>query len=149
MLQPFPLSCHYFEALLTIQNLFMKQFFSTSLLVLALTSFFMSNINAQNNSSIITQKTPVLKTYLIERDIPGAGQLASADLKGISQKSCTVLKEMGQGIEWLNSYVTGNKIFCVYRAENETLLRDHAKKGGFPITSIIEIYNTISPKTAE
>ena len=82
----------------------MKQFFSTSLLVLALTSFFMSNINAQNNSSIITQKTPVLKTYLIERDIPGAGQLASADLKGISQKSCTVLKEMGQGIEWLNSY---------------------------------------------
>ncbi|XVJ68125.1 MAG: DUF4242 domain-containing protein [Lacibacter sp.] len=89
-----------------------------------------------------------MKTFLIERDIPGAGNLTPADLKGISQKSCTVLKQMN-GIQWVQSYVTGNKIFCVYRAENETLLREHAKKGGFPITNIIEINNTISPATAE
>jgi hypothetical protein len=69
-------------------------------------------------------------------------------LKGISQKSCSVLKEMGTGIQWVQSYVTGNKVFCVYRAENESLLREHAKKGGFPVTSITEIANTISPATA-
>ena len=69
-------------------------------------------------------------------------------LKGISQKSCSVLKEMGTGIQWVQSYVTGNKVFCVYRAENESLLREHAKKGGFPVTSITEIANTIGPATA-
>lgn len=97
-----------------------------------------------------TKKTePALKTYLIERDIPGAGNLTPADLKGISQKSCSVLKEMGNGIEWMHSYVTGNKIFCVYKAENEDLLRQHATKGGFPITNITEIGTTISPETAK
>ncbi len=79
---------------------------------------------------------------------PGAGAFTPADLKGISQKSCSVLKEMGTGIQWVQSYVTGNKVFCVYRAENESLLREHAKKGGFPVTSITEIANTISPATA-
>ena len=69
-------------------------------------------------------------------------------LEGISQKSCSVLKEMGTGIQWVQSYVTGNKVFCVYMAENESLLREHAKKGGFPVTSITEIANTISPATA-
>lgn len=127
----------------------MKQFFLTSLVLMALTFFSINNAAAQNSNSNTEKKQPVLKTYLIERDIPGAGQLAAADLKGISQKSCTVLKEMGPGISWVQSFVTGNKIFCVYRAENETLLREHAKKGGFPITSITEINNTISPKTAE
>ncbi|MCY7293036.1 MAG: DUF4242 domain-containing protein [Ferruginibacter sp.] len=107
----------------------------------------MNNATAQN--SITATKTTELKTYLIERDIPGAGQLAADQLKGISQKSCSVLKEMGPSISWVQSYVTGNKIFCVYRAENETLLREHAQKGGFPITSITEINNIISPKTAE
>lgn len=108
--------------------------------------FSLSHLSAQSKTD---NKKPILKTYLIERDIPGAGQLATADLKGISQKSCSVLEEMGPGIVWLQSYVTGNKIFCVYQAENETLLKEHAKKGGFPITSITEINNTISPKTAE
>ena len=96
----------------------------------------------------IQAKAPVMKTWLIERDIPGAGAFTPADLKGISQKSCSVLKEMGTGIQWVQSYVTGNKVFCVYRAENESLLREHAKKGGFPVTSITEIANTISPATA-
>ncbi|HSN61614.1 MAG TPA: DUF4242 domain-containing protein [Ferruginibacter sp.] len=125
----------------------MKQIILNSLLLLALTFFFMNNAIAQNSKTSNDQ--PLLKTYLIERDIPGAGQLTAPDLKGISQKSCSVLKEMGPGISWIQSFVTGNKIFCVYRAENETLLREHAKKGGFPITSITEINNTISPKTAE
>jgi len=101
----------------------------------------------QTNKSDKNGKAP-LKTYLIERDIPGAGSLTAADLKGISQKSCGVLKQMN-GIQWVHSYVTGNKIFCVYKAENEALLREHAIKGGFPITSITEINTTISPKTAE
>jgi hypothetical protein len=105
-------------------------------------------VSASAQSNTVAKKEPVMKTFLIERDIPGAGNLTPADLKGISQKSCTVLKQMN-GIQWVQSYVTGNKIFCVYRAENETLLREHAKKGGFPITNIIEINNTISPATAE
>ncbi len=127
----------------------MKQIFLTSLLLLALTIFSMNNASAQNSNSNTEKIQPALKTYLIERDIPGAGQLTATDLKGISQKSCSVLKEMGSGIAWVQSFVTGNKIFCVYRSENETLLREHAKKGGFPITSITEINNTIGPKTAE
>ena len=105
-------------------------------------------VSASAQSNTVAKKEPVMKTFLIERDIPGAGNLTPADLKGISQKSCTVLKQMN-GIQWVQSYVTGNKIFCVYRAENEALLREHAKKGGFPITNIIEINNTISPSTAE
>jgi hypothetical protein len=96
-----------------------------------------------------SKKESVLKTYLIERDIPGAGSLTPAELKGISQKSCTVIKEIGPQIVWLQSYVAGNKIYCVYKAENEELLRTHAKKGGFPITTITEINTTISPTTAE
>lgn len=118
-------------------------------MVLSLTLFSMSNATAQNSNNTTNKNQPELKTYLIERDIPGAGQLSANDLKGISQKSCTVLKEMGPNISWVQSYITGNKIFCVYRAENETLLREHAKKGGFPIASITEINNTISPKTAD
>lgn len=95
------------------------------------------------------KETPVMKTYLIERDIPGASKFTNIELKGISQKSCTVLTEMGPKIKWQQSYVAGNKIYCVYQAENEELLREHAKKGGFPITQITEIANIISPETAK
>jgi hypothetical protein len=116
-------------------------------LVAVLLLSFGASVCAQDKPS--QKKSPVMKTWLIERDIPGAGAFTPADLKGISQKSCSVLKEMGTGIQWLQSYVTGNKVFCVYRAENEALLREHAKKGGFPVTSITEIANTISPATAE
>ncbi len=90
---------------------------------------------------------PELHTYLIERNIPGAGNLTAEQLKSISQTSCTVLKEMGPKIQWLHSYVTGDKVFCVYKAENEELLREHAKKGGFPVNSITRIKATISPAT--
>ena len=96
-----------------------------------------------------TAKATQMKTYLIEREIPGAGKLTAEQLKAISQTSCTVLKEMGPRIQWIHSYVTGNKIFCIYKAENEDLIREHAKKGGFPANSIIEIASIISPATAD
>ena len=90
-----------------------------------------------------------MKLFLIERDIPGAGTLTPVELKGISQKSCTVLTSMGPKIKWVQSYVTGNKIFCVYQAEDEKLIKEHAQKGGFPISKITQISSTISPATAE
>jgi hypothetical protein len=102
---------------------------------------------AANNSK--TKKSTTMKTYLIERDIPDAGKLSPEQLKAISQKSCSVLKEMGPDIQWIQSYVTGDKIFCVYKAENEDLIREHAKKGGFPANVITEISTTISPATAK
>ncbi|MGF2413932.1 DUF4242 domain-containing protein [Ferruginibacter sp.] len=103
--------------------------------------------NAATNHST-TKNTATMKTFLIERNIPDAGKLTPEQLKGISQKSCSVLKEMGPKIEWLQSYVTGNKIFCVYKAESEELIREHAKKGGFPANVITEIGTVISPETA-
>ncbi|MEO6980449.1 MAG: DUF4242 domain-containing protein [Mucilaginibacter sp.] len=90
-----------------------------------------------------------MKTYLIERDIPNAGKLTPEQLKAISQKSCSVLQNMGPQIQWLQSYVTGDKIFCVYKAENEDLIREHAKQGGFPANVITEIATTFSPATAK
>ncbi|UAY53722.1 DUF4242 domain-containing protein [Ferruginibacter albus] len=91
-----------------------------------------------------------MKTYLIERDIPSAGNFTAADLKAISQKSCSVLKDMGSdNIQWVQSYVTDDKIFCVYKAKNEDLIREHGAKGGFPVTKITEISSVISPATAQ
>ena len=87
--------------------------------------------------------------YLIERNIPGAGKLSAADLKGISQKSCGVLNKMGPQIQWVHSYVTGDQIFCVYRAPNEEMVREHARQGGFPADKVSEITTTIDPTTAE
>ncbi|MEM9078230.1 MAG: DUF4242 domain-containing protein [Bacteroidota bacterium] len=89
-----------------------------------------------------------MKTYVIERIIPGAGDLTAEQLKGISQTSCTVLEEMGPTIEWKHSYVTGDKVYCVYKAENKALIEQHAKKGNFPANSISEVATTISPQTA-
>ena len=96
-----------------------------------------------------TKNDTKMKTYLIEREIPGAGKLTPAELKAISQTSCTVLKEMGPKIQWIQSYVVGDKIYCVYKAENEELLREHAQKGGFPANAIIEVPSIISPATAD
>jgi hypothetical protein len=89
-----------------------------------------------------------MKTYVIEREIPNAGKLTAEQLKGISQTSCSVLKEMGPSIQWIQSYVTGNKIYCIYKAQNEELIKEHAKKGGFPANSINEVATIISPATA-
>lgn len=87
--------------------------------------------------------------YIIERDIPNAGALSPQDLQGISQKSCSVLHEMGPRIQWLQSYVTGNKVYCVYIAPDEASIREHAEKGGFPANRISEIKTVIDPTTAE
>ena len=86
---------------------------------------------------------------MIIREIPGAEKLTPEQLKGISQTSCSVLKELGPRIQWIQSYVTGNKIYCIYKAKNEELIREHAKRGGFPANSISEVSNVISPATAE
>ena len=87
--------------------------------------------------------------YVIERDIPRAGSLSADELKAISQKSCGVLKELGPEIQWIHSYVTGDKIYCIYNAPNEALVREHATKGGFPANRVSEVKVIIDPTTAE
>ena len=87
--------------------------------------------------------------YVIEREIPGAGKLSPEQLKGISQTSCGVLSKMGPQIQWVHSYVTGDKIYCIYNAPNEEMVREHAKQGGFPANSVNEVTTIIDPVTAE
>jgi hypothetical protein len=87
--------------------------------------------------------------YVIERQVPGAGSLSSDQLKAISQTSCGVLRKLGPEIQWVHSYVTGDKIYCVYIAANEQLVREHAAQGGFPANSVAEVTSIIDPTTAE
>jgi len=87
--------------------------------------------------------------FVIEREIPGAGKLSAAELKAISQKSCSVLSSMGPQIQWVQSYVTGDKIYCVYNAPNEEMVRRHAKEGGFPANKVARVATIIDPTTAE
>ena len=87
--------------------------------------------------------------YIIEREIPNAGALTSEELQGISQKSCSILKEMGPSIQWLESYVTADKVYCVYIAPDEANVREHAEKGQFPANRISEVKTIIDPTTAE
>jgi hypothetical protein len=103
---------------------------------------------AQNAAVTNNLNKNEMHTYVIERNIPGAGQFSPEKLKAISQTSCTVLKEMGPEIQWIHSYVTEDKIFCVYKAENIELIKEHAKKGGFPANAIYEVSSVISPATA-
>jgi hypothetical protein len=87
--------------------------------------------------------------YVIERDIPGAGDLGPEQLQGISQTSCGVLQEMGPQIQWLHSYVTGDRIYCVYIAPDEETVRQHAQRGGFPANRVSRVGTIIDPTTAE
>ncbi|MHB8208719.1 DUF4242 domain-containing protein [Mucilaginibacter sp.] len=87
--------------------------------------------------------------YVIEREIPAAGKFSAEQLRAISQTSCNVLKNMGPQIQWVNSYVTADKIYCVYIAPNEEMIREHASQGGFPANSVSEVLTTIDPTTAE
>ena len=87
--------------------------------------------------------------YIIEREIPNAGALSPAELKAISQKSCGVLKHLGPSIQWVQSYVTEDKITCVYIASNADLIREHAKLGGFPADRVLEVATIIDPTTSE
>ena len=87
--------------------------------------------------------------YVIEREIPDAGKLSAEELQAISQKSCGVLRQLGPSIQWVQSYVTDDKIYCVYIAPNEDMVREHAEQGGFPANRISEIKQVIDPTTAE
>jgi len=87
--------------------------------------------------------------YVIERNIPNAGKLSAQELHGIAQKSCGVLNKLGPQIQWVQSYVTNDKIYCVYVAPNEQMVREHAKQGGFPANSIARVMTVIDPTTAE
>ena len=87
--------------------------------------------------------------YVIEREIPGAGKLTTADLQGISAKSCNVLRDRGPSIQWVESFVTDDKIYCVYIAPNEALVREHARQGGFPANKVSQVRSMIDPTTAE
>ena len=87
--------------------------------------------------------------FVIEREIPGAGDLTAEELRGISQKSCGVLQSMGPQIQWVQSYVTGDKIYCVYIAPDAEAVREHAAHGGFPANSVSEVKSVIDPTTAE
>ena len=87
--------------------------------------------------------------YVIEREIPEAGKLSGEQLQAISQKSCGVLKELGPQIQWIQSHVTDDKIYCVYIAPNEEMVREHAKQGGFPANRVSEVKQVIDPTTVE
>ena len=87
--------------------------------------------------------------FIIERELPGAGKLSPADLQAISQKSCGVLRELGPQIQWVQSFVTQDKIYCVYVAPDEKTVREHARQGGFPANSVARVVTVIDPTTAE
>ena len=87
--------------------------------------------------------------YVVEREFPGIGMLSEIELRSISQTSCNVLKEMGSGIQWLHSFVSDNKIYCVFIAPDEEAVRTHSEKGGFPVSKISKIHTVIDPTTAE
>ena len=87
--------------------------------------------------------------YVIEREMPGVGELGAGDLKQASQTSCSVLRDLGPQIQWVHSYVTDNKLYCVYRAGNEDIIREHAQRGGFPCNKISQVRSVIDPTTAE
>jgi len=87
--------------------------------------------------------------YVIERDLPGAGKLSPKELQAVSQKSCSVLGKMGPQIQWVHSYVTGDKIYCIYLAPNEEMVREHARQGGFPANRVSAVKAVIDPTTAE
>ena len=87
--------------------------------------------------------------FLIERDMPGIGRLGAEDLRHASQTSCSVLDELGPRIQWVQSWVTDDKLYCVYRAPDEELIREHGRRGGFPVNKVSQVRTTISPMTAE
>jgi Protein of unknown function (DUF4242) len=111
-------------------------------------SFFLISLTSTAQTSINPETKNVMHTYVIERDIPGAGKFTPEQFKAISEKSCGVIKEIGSSIYWDHSYVTENKIFCIYKAENIDIVKEHATKGGFPANAIYEVETIISPATA-
>ncbi len=123
----------------------------STLFTLILISFMMTGCNNTEKTSADSIRSEAKSTsqnmYVIEREIPGASDLTPEDLKGISQKSNGVLDEMGSEIKWMHSYVAGDKIYCVYSAPNEEMVREHALKGGFPANSVSKVAAVIDPST--
>lgn len=117
-------------------------------LTIILAVFSTSMALAQQKEANEPLKSSTMKTYLIEREMPGAGALTQAELQGASQKSCDVLKAMDTNIEWVNSYVLDDKLYCVYNAQSKELIKEHAEKSGFPCNKIMEIKANIDPSTA-
>jgi Protein of unknown function (DUF4242) len=95
------------------------------------------------------RRNRVMPKFVIEREIPGAGNLSASDLKAISRKSCGVLSSLGPKVQWVQSYVTADRIYCIYHAEDESLVRRHAELGGFPANKISRVFSVIDPATAE
>jgi hypothetical protein len=91
----------------------------------------------------------IMPQFVIEREMPGVGNLGSDELQGASQNSCSVLRELGPEIQWVHSYVTDDKIYCIYRAPSEQLIREHAENAGFPANSIAQVRSVIDPTTAD
>ncbi len=119
-----------------------------SIIILALiTSNFAVGQDQQQQEPLKNKTT--MKTYVIERIIPGAGDLTAEQLKSVSQTSCIVIEAMGPKIEWQHSYVTGDKVYCVYNAATKDLIEEHAKKAGIPANSISEVKTVIGPETAK
>lgn len=87
--------------------------------------------------------------FVIEREVPGAGSMSTGELQALSRKSCDVLDGMGPQVQWIQSYVTGDKIYCIYHAPNEELVREHARRGGFPANSVARVMAVIDPATSE
>lgn len=100
-------------------------------------------------SSRLSHCRNVMPKFVIERNIPGAGKLSGADLQAISQKSCAVLRELGPSVQWVESYVTDDKVYCVYIAPDADAVREHARRGGFPADSVARVATMIDPTTAE
>lgn len=124
----------------------MKRILTTT--VLFFTLLVSQQVYGQNNESQTNQKSDAMKTYVIERDIPEIGKMTEAQLKDVSKVSCNALDQVKPGIEWVHSYVTENKTFCVYRATSEAMIRKHADVGSIPITAIYEQSALIGPETA-
>lgn len=95
------------------------------------------------------EREDIMPKYVIERELPGAGQLSPQELQGIAQTSCAVLRQLGPEIQWVQSYVTADKIYCIYNAPNAEIIRQHAQQGGFPADRISEVATIIDPTTAE
>jgi hypothetical protein len=98
---------------------------------------------------LLTSQEIFMPKFVIERAIPGVGATEATELQAISQKSCSVLQELGPEVQWVQSYVTGDKIYCIYNAANEELIREHARRGGFPANSVARVMSVIDPTTAE
>jgi hypothetical protein len=105
--------------------------------------------NVRRWSFVVCHKEDIMPKYVIERGLPGAGKLSPQELRAISQKSCGVLQQMGPQVQWLQSYVTDDAIYCVYIAPNEEAVREHAQRGGFPADTVAQVATIIDPTTAE